>query len=359
MSEGHDQIRLTLSVADGRVAAVDLQPRRRPPLSRIFAGKPAETVATALPRLFSLCAAAHRIAFLSALDAAHAREIAPAALLERSHAVLVERLVELLRGVLIACVGRDGGAAAPVRGVLQAAMSLAAASAGHTPDESLARIKTGLAALGLCCDTGEMIPGRLLAALMADANDLGWKYPTAAEQGYLSPPDDAVIVRRLFDEGAGFADRPDLDGCVPETGVWARHVRRTNLGPTPATLPARRQAKLAEIVRLVDWLGHQPQQPFESAIVANHPLGPRRGAAAVECARGRLHHALELDDAGRLIRCEVLAPTEWNFHPRGPVVRTLMGAAVTCDDRDRITALVGAFDACVAVRVAIRELADA
>lgn len=360
MSEGHDQIQLTLSVANGRIAAVDLQPRRRPPLSRIFTGKPAAIVATALPRLFSLCATAHQVAFLAALDAARDRAVAPATLQERSHGVLVERLVELLRGLLIACVGRDRGAAASVRGVLQAAMSLAAESAGRTPDVTLGRIKTGLARLGLCCETDEIVPGRPLAAILADANDREWKCPMAAEQGWLSPSDDAVVVQRLLGEGASFANCPDLDGRVPETGVWARHVQPTNLGNTPGMLTARRQAKLAEIVRLIRWLEHdQPREPFESGIVANHPLGPQRGAAAVECARGRLYHAVELDDVGRLIRCEVLAPTEWNFHPRGPVVRTLMGAAVTCDDRDRIEALVGAFDACVAVRVAIRELADA
>ena len=41
-------------------------------------------------------------------------------------------------------------------------------------------------------------------------------------------------------------------------------------------------------------------------------------------ARGLLTHAVELD-AGRVRRYAIVAPTEWNFHPAGPLYRELEG----------------------------------
>ncbi|CCE11060.1 Hydrogenase expression/formation protein hupK [Bradyrhizobium sp. STM 3843] len=362
MSPGiRDQIDLALSVVDGRIAAVDIRPRTRPPLSRIFAGKPAEKAAAALPRLFSLCAAAHQVAFLSALDAAYAREVAPLTQQRRTHAVVAERLAELLRSLLVPRLAQDRGAAVGLRKLLQAVASLAADTADRSRIETLSQIKTALAALGLCLQPEEIVPESPLASIVVAANDRDWTHPMLADQGHLSAADDPLIVTRLLDEGASFADRPDLSGRVPETGVWARHILRTTSGASHGTLVERLRAKVAEIIQLVRWLENQQDdnETRDSGVVESYPLGRGRGAAAVECARGRLYHAVELDGVGQIVHCEFLAPTEWNFHPRGPVARALTGAAISMHDRDAVEALVGAFDACVGVRVELTELADA
>ncbi|MGJ4946559.1 hydrogenase assembly protein HupF [Bradyrhizobium sp. HKCCYLS1011] len=363
MSPGiRDQIDLALSVVDGRIAAVDIRPRTRPPLSRILAGKPAEKAVAALPRLFSLCAAAHQVAFLSALDAAYAREVASLTRQRRTRAVVAERLAELLRGLLMPRLAQDRGAIVGLRKLLQAAASLAADTADGSRIETLSQIKTALAALGLCLRPEEIVPESPLASIVVAANDRDWTHPMLADQGHLSAADDPLIVTRLLDEGASFADRPDLSGRVPETGVWARHaLRMTSVAASSGTPVERLEAKVAEIIELVRWLENQQDdnETRESGVVESYPLGRGRGAAAVECARGRLYHAVELDGAGQIVRSEFLAPTEWNFHPRGPVARALTGAAASMHSRDAVEALVGAFDACVGVRVELTELADA
>nr|WP_249811732.1 nickel-dependent hydrogenase large subunit [Bradyrhizobium sp. 197] len=90
-------------------------------------------------------------------------------------------------------------------------------------------------------------------------------------------------------------------------------------------------------------------------------MGTGRGAGAVECARGRLYHAVELDDEDRILRFELLAPTEWNFHARGPLVRSLQGSVLAGGQQglDAVRALVGSFDPCVGFSLSFREIGHA
>ncbi len=97
------------------------------------------------------------------------------------------------------------------------------------------------------------------------------------------------------------------------------------------------------------------------AAVTGYRLGEDRGAAAVETARGRLYHLVELAADGRVREFQCLAPTEWNFHPHGPLARMLHGARVGFDrgGRDAVERLIAAFDPCVGYKMTVRELADA
>ena len=90
-------------------------------------------------------------------------------------------------------------------------------------------------------------------------------------------------------------------------------------------------------------------------------LDERLGLAAIECARGRLHHLVGLDGEGRVERYEILAPTEWNFHLHGPLARALRSATLGGDGgaRGAIERLVAAFDPCVAHRVNVAEAGHA
>jgi coenzyme F420-reducing hydrogenase alpha subunit len=74
------------------------------------------------------------------------------------------------------------------------------------------------------------------------------------------------------------------------------------------------------------------------------------GLAVVEAARGRLVHRVELD-AGKVMRYQILAPTEWNFHPNGPLVQGLLGHSAGNDPVGRASLLVTALDPCVAFHV--------
>jgi uptake hydrogenase large subunit len=63
-----------------------------------------------------------------------------------------------------------------------------------------------------------------------------------------------------------------------------------------------------------------------------------------------------LDGNGNLAEARVLAPTEWNFHPTGPLACALRGRALGPDARADLTRRIAAFDPCVEFHV---DLADA
>lgn len=77
------------------------------------------------------------------------------------------------------------------------------------------------------------------------------------------------------------------------------------------------------------------------------------GLGWCEMARGLLLHRIRLDrdgDRWRVAQCDVLAPTEWHFHPEGPVARAL--ARLPREGGEAAARLLAAaFDPCVAVRV--------
>ena len=64
-----NEIDITVLLSGATIADVAIKPRSRPPLTRLFAGKPAASLLPVLPRLFSLCSVAHHVAFQSAVEA--------------------------------------------------------------------------------------------------------------------------------------------------------------------------------------------------------------------------------------------------------------------------------------------------
>ena len=81
---------------------------------------------------------------------------------------------------------------------------------------------------------------------------------------------------------------------------------------------------------------------------------PGTGIAQVEAARGRLVHRVELD-GDRVQRYQILAPTEWNFHPRGVLAQGVKGLAVSNKAllRRQTELLINAIDPCVGYELQI------
>ena len=82
---------------------------------------------------------------------------------------------------------------------------------------------------------------------------------------------------------------------------------------------------------------------------------------AVETARGRLYHFIDLEQDARIRSYGIVAPTEWNFHPAGPFMACLLGARVGQGEAARldVARLATLFDPCVAFDVTIHEAAHA
>jgi len=362
-----NEIDVTVVVADGAVAAVKILPRARPPLTKLFAGKPAASLSAVLPRLFSLCATAHQVAYLAAVEAAGDEQVDPEIRQQRITAINSERFAELLRGLFVGHLVLDGASAGAVREMIQLSVVLGgnASGSGCSRREAASRISTALATLGISSTEQSPAPGSALARHIATLDEKALA-PMPAEQSFLSPADDRDVVERLLADGPAFSDAPDLHGRIPETGVWARHALRQQVLPPRAGPAERLKARVAEVAGLGAWLAAgEEESATECGILESHRLGSGRGAAAVECARGRLYHAVELDHRGEIVRFEFLAPTEWNFHPRGPLVRALQGAALQgvalrgSRAEDAVRALVGSFDPCVSFNLGFREFAHA
>ncbi|MDA9488940.1 nickel-dependent hydrogenase large subunit [Bradyrhizobium sp. CCBAU 11361] len=355
-----NEIDITVWLASGTIADLAIRPRSRPPLTRLFAGKPAISLLSVLPRLFSLCSVAHQVAFLSAVEAAQGQEATPVTARRRVTAVVAERLTELLRGLFVGWLTLDATSAAAVRAMMQASTVLGGASDAVPKAlrrDVVAQIKAALGALGICGEDQILAPGSALAAYVArcDGEVLS---PAMAEQSFLTTADDLEIVTRLLADGAAYSDAPELGGKIPETGVWARRAQRE---PVSSAGPAARlKARIAEVARLCAWLDGGEEDP-DDGVVASYRLGAGKGAAAVECARGRLYHAVALDDEDRITSFEFLAPTEWNFHARGPLVRSLKGSLLAAgpQGQDAVRTLVDSFDPCVGFSLSFREAGHA
>ncbi|MEK8052009.1 hypothetical protein AACH10_17285 [Ideonella sp. DXS22W] len=140
----------------------------------------------------------------------------------------------------------------------------------------------------------------------------------------------------------------DPSASRPDTGPWSRAHDRV--------APAAHNAWMRLVSRLVDLL--QLARPagadWLSAGAASPTAG--EGLAWVETARGLLVYrvGLEADDGSpagpRLQALQVLAPTDWNFHPHGVLAEALR--ALPADDSAAATRLAVAFDPCVAFTVA-------
>ena len=109
-------------------------------------------------------------------------------------------------------------------------------------------------------------------------------------------------------------------------------------------LLARLVARLTEIALLSGRLGPQAQASGaaqSSRGVENPAIGQ------VAAARGQLVHRLELDGE-RVRNYQILAPTEWNFHPKGVVAQsllTLQGTPKQVETQARM--LINTIDPCV------------
>lgn len=388
-----DRIAVSAVLAHGRVARVEISARRPVGVGRLALGKPAEVMVALVPRLFALCAAAQGAAATLALSAARGEPLPSDVVATQAAAVLTERLIELLRGTITLLRDDQFAVLAPkLRDLIAAARRVD--NRGVLDAEAIDSLDRGLDALGLPAANFEDTdayhawlrsdsPLALLHSALTPSHRAA--YEGRGEEEYaqsrrceaqtldqldfaaipidpLAAADDRMIGERLLHDGAFFAARPNLAGRVPETGALARLACHPLIRSVGSGLSGRSLARLIEARAAPQRLRALRRGGADAAdLLRATSLGDGIGLGAVECARGRLYHLIALDHDGRIARYEILAPTEWNFHPEGPLARALVGTrlCVCEDDRKRLAALVAAFDPCVGFDVELRESADA
>lgn len=328
---------------------------------RLTAGRAAQGLPTLLGSLFTLCASTHRLAARHAVAAAQGAA-APATADELRALQLSQVREQILRITLdwprqLPRGAADGEPALLLRACplwrneLDAESQLQALPAwlehrwlGMAPSRWLHQHEVDPKAWAATwCQSSRGPVANLLRSQVADAPALA----TAADPLDLLRDPELTMPRlaaRLAGE-PGFGIEPEWEGRVRDTGPWSRV---NDPVPVPADSAWQRLvSRVADVAHLVApageyWLA-------QGALT----LAPGEGVAWVEMARGLLVHWVRLEgrgDAARVDTCRVLAPTEWNFHPRGLLAQALSGLREP-GLADAARRLAVAFDPCVAFEV--------
>lgn len=357
------RIEIGLRTAHGRVAEVAIRSTRMVQAARLFAGRrPAEVLAL-LPTVFSLCGTAQRLACLQAVETACGMAPSPDQTRRRRFDVLAETVTEHLLGMIRDWPAMMGETVdlAPAK-ILRLAMAAvntdaprALTVAGEVFTEVLGAPRTvldGPEPFQSWMASGARPAARLLASL-APESLAGFGAADFRPMPPSGPPD---IGHRLAIDGSGdYVARPDCQGVVLETGPLARHAGHPVVAPLlvrygSGILP-RLAARLVDVAAALRELKYLVQDlPDDQA--PPHFTGSGAGLGMVEAARGLLAHRVELED-GRVTSYRILAPTEWNFHPAGPLAAGLREVPAGDGLERQAHLLVHALDPCVACTVLV------
>lgn len=306
-------------------------------VARLAHGPDPAVVPALLGALFALCGGAHRVAAQLALQAARGGGGADEALRQ---ALREDTLREHLRRLWIDAPALLPELPAPaVAPLATTRAAVEAAVLGQDAGDWLRRWQADPAGFAAAwAAQGSTWPARWLHALRKCTR--GQRSRVVALLPHASPHELQRLAQQVHADEA-FARTPTWRGRTAETGTWTRLAQR---GLDAAELWLRPASRIAEVARLVAAEG---ERWLSLGAVAT---GVRSGLAWCEMARGLLLHAVTLDAQGRVLRYRMVAPTEWNFHPRGPVARALALLPAQADAA-RVRLLVAAYDPCVAVRI--------
>lgn len=365
---GAGTIRIDVTVSRALACSVAVRASRPRGLTRMFVGRRPEEAPALAGQVFSLCgfaqSAASRLAVLNAADLAmDDRERAGT-----GAGLLAERIFETLRALILhwptpLSTSLAAGAGRHLRAALGATQAIiAGARAGGIDGTDLtaavARLRAASTGLGVAGDGDAPLAGTACDAILRDT--AGDRVFTGRRPDPLTVEDDVEVVTRLCDE-PDYASLPHLSGRVVETGAYARFGAAGAVAGSH--LAHRFLARLDDVgscLRQLTNLARTGEHDWAS-LASDGPTPGAGGYGAVECARGRLYHQAEIGGDGRLSAYRILAPTEWNFHPAGPFVETLLSSRIGSDEAAvrSVSRLAALFDPCVAFEVDIREAAHA
>lgn len=354
LREMSSSIGVEVTRIEDRVEEAKVTPRRQVDATRILYGKAASDAPRLIGSVFTLCAGSQRIASEAAVAAAQSRPT-PDGLHWRWRRMLhAERIAEHLRASLLDWPGEKSD---PRRlahlPALRKALG-AARVAGEVNDNSLhAALKEAAWEVGAPLEAGRT-PTAWFAELWRDALQYAQIAPWLSGVDFLAIDDIESVHRALCERNADFLARPHLPGRVVETGAFARHF--SCLSRNIGLLAARLQARLYDIAHALDVLASREPLAGEEDLLVVRSNRPGEGFAMVDSPRGFLFHRVEIDASGAVTSYEILAPTEWNFHPAGPFVQALAAAKLNVAEPRRFVATLAAlFDPCASCDIRLLE----
>jgi hypothetical protein len=389
---GEGQLDIALRLADRHIIDVTIRSNRPVLAARGFSGRRPAEVVSALPLVYSVCGIAQAVAAAEACESALGCSVGERQRRARALLVAAETAREQLSRVFLEWpkwLGRPPEVSA-ARTAIDLPPTLRRALSGR--NDPLALGHQTLAIDSAQCATVCASLSDLLEAHVFGTSPAEWQQiaDEAALRAWaaVTGTTPARMIRRVFAEAwpafgrSAVAALPELPlsalkerllGEGSETFLaqpsWQDEPRETSVftrwhhSPLVRALAARYgsgvMARLAaRLVELAASPAHLRQCLGTVARADSGAEPPTRAAGVgigqVEAARGRLVHCAEIEQ-GRVRRYRILAPTEWNFHPRGAFAQGLLGARVL--DRSRceaqIACFAGAVDPCVAHRLII------
>ncbi len=385
------KLTISLDTDSGCVSRVHIDSSRPVYAARMFQGKSIRKVQKTLPLLFSICGTAQAYAGVRAIEQARGVQVKAATDAVRDSLVHMETLREHLWRILLdwpAFLGElpiKGGMAKLIS--LQSEFRRAITGGGEAFLDSadidypgkLDLLQSLVAEIALVLEQQvfNMPPAEWLCIDSLQAiNDWAGSNSSSNSSvacrllnfvqgsGWGGIGDSVVLslpvlaedqIHRLM-ENDDFAARPQwLDQCCETTchtrtqsPLLALLVPQYGNGLLPRML-----SRLTEMAQLsLDLLPKQSEtgiNDVESDVVSvQNP-----GLGQVEAARGRLLHRIQLDGE-RIRRYQIVAPTEWNFHPQGVVaqsLKTLSGDNEQIEQQARL--LINAIDPCVEYQLSV------
>lgn len=353
---------IEIGVNRGCVREVNIASNRPSDAPRLFHGQPPECAAAMISLLYTLCARAQTVAALQACAAALDIHLPGGLMRTWNFLVQGEIAYEHLWRIHLDWPGmlglaNDPGSYFELRRALDAKLSPLIGSLKWRHLESFTEQPDAIIA-----DFADSLERHLCEHVFGMPPDELYRRESPAE---LPPSLFSEVVYHLRDtagtgRGVGlmpavallegihesmfeqdFARFPSRDGEPLETGPLARMKEHPMLrGIAPGVL-SRFLARMLELAALPHLMRDAPGSDLNVA-------------GCVETARGLLLHRAEIAD-GLIGRYSIVAPTEWNFHPDGALVRGLLGMPVDCESALRRIAQLSilALDPCVGYELRI------
>lgn len=369
------KLHITLNYAAGKVQQVNIQSTRPLHISRVFIGKTPEQTLMTLPLLFNICGVAQSFAAFTALSQALAIEENPNATLARQMLVNVEMLREHCWWLLI---NRDKTQLAPFIQCLNPFKSALFVNGNAFSLNSQLQINDDLLeslilqlennvnaiftgqrltflALNNTDDLAEWLKNNssISATLLNELFELQYQSLGRTELNLLPALNGNDLRNYLSQQNADeFSRFPTWQGLCYENSCLNRQQFQPLivdlLQKYGNGLLTRFASRLSELANLPDILRQHAMDMRTGSPLKDCQSCDEMGLAQIQTSRGLLIHRVELNH-GVIKNYQIIAPTEWNFHPHG--IAALSLHTLTAPDeitlRHQATLLIQALDPCV------------
>lgn len=366
-----DRIFIRIATRNDYVDSIEIQPRQHLRASRVLEGKTQGEALTLLPVIYHVCSRAHGFAAQQAF--ASATGTMPPDVKLQQLLVLAETCREHARRIFMdwpLLIGQKADTATVLE-IQRHLQQIEESVTRQTTKSQLQVLQTLLSQVHhlqqLLLTLSEDVAGEGNQGSVISTVIQALHAQTLADVGCSEAPglnihevDAAFLEEQLQRDAEGaFIAAPHLHEQVYETGPLARlrehplvNALSDQYGSGLLTRFCAMALELATLPQAMLVLLEQQNVALQQSRAQTSI--PGTGMGGVEAARGFLWHRVEMAN-GRIKRYQILAPTEWNFHPKGTLFQSLRGLRFQAKSQIHKLAsmITTALDPCVACAIEV------